>query len=137
MIAAYLLALTLQNPFPLERERPWVYRWDAEVFNLEFAPGRVTYHVDFYGAQAISTSERGSKYVTTVLYFPERELLLVHLFLRVALNPLEPSLNCALQLEDGVWKGIGRMENAVSFVTRIKENKLSGESCSFELASAK
>jgi hypothetical protein len=132
MLAVSMLALALQNPFPLERERPWVYRWDAEVFTLEFAPSRVTYHQEFYGAQATSTSASGSKYVTTLLYFPERQLLLVHLFLRVALNPLEPSLNCALKLEDGVWKGIGRMENAASFVTRIKENTLTGEPCGLE-----
>ncbi len=134
MLTAALLALTLQNPFPLERERPWVYRWNQEVFNLEFASKRITYHQDFYGAQATSTSDRGSNYVTTLLYFPERQLLLVHLFLRVALNPLEPSLNCALKFENGVWKGIGRMENAASFVTRIKENTLFGEPCSLEPA---
>jgi hypothetical protein len=130
MLETLLTIISLQNPFPLEREKPYVYRWDKEVFAVEFVPGRVTYHVEFLGAQANATSNSGSKYVTTILYFPERQLLLAHLFLRIALNPLEPSLNCAMSLENGVWKGLGRMESAATFVTKLQEGKLYGEPCS-------
>jgi hypothetical protein len=130
MLEALLTIISLQNPFPLEREKPYVYKWDKEVFAVEFVPGRVTYHVEFLGAQANATSNSGSKYVTTILYFPERQLLLAHLFLRIALNPLEPSLNCAMSLENGVWKGLGRMESAATFVTKLQEGKLYGEPCS-------
>lgn len=132
MLETLLTIISLQNPFPLERQKPHVYKWDKEVFALEFVPTRVTYHVEFTGAQATATSKSGSKYVTTVLYFPERKMLLAHLFLRIALNPLEPSLNCAMTLKDGVWQGLGRMESAATFVTKLQEGKLYGEPCSLE-----
>lgn len=134
MLETFLAMLSLQIPFPLEREKPFLYKWDKEVFKMQFEPTRVTYHVEFAGAQATSVSERGTKYVTTILYFPERKLLLAHLFLRVALNPLEPSLNCAMTLENNIWKGLGRMESAATFVTKLGEGKLYGEPCSLELA---
>jgi hypothetical protein len=121
MLETLLTIISLQNPFPLEREKAHLYKWDKEIFALEFVPGRITYHVEFLGAQASATSKSGSKYVTTILYFPERKLLLAHLFLRIALNPLEPSLNCAMSLENGVWKGLGRMESAATFVTKLQE----------------
>jgi hypothetical protein len=130
MLEALLTIISLQNPFPLEREKPHVYTWDKETFAVNFVPGRVTYHVEFLGAQANATSKSGSNYVTTILYFPERKLLLAHLFLRIALNPLEPSLNCAMSFENGVWKGLGRMESAATFVTKLQEGKLYGEPCS-------
>jgi hypothetical protein len=133
MLEMLLTIISLQNPFPLERDKPHVYKWDKEVFAMEFVPGRITYHVEFLGAQAKAVSNRGSSYVTTILYFPERKLLLAHLFLRIALNPLEPSLNCAMTLENGVWKGLGRMESAAIFVSKLSEGKLYGEPCSFEL----
>jgi hypothetical protein len=132
MLETLLTLISLQNPFPLEREKPYVYKWDTENFAMEFVPGRITYHVEFLGAQAKAVSNSGSSYVTTVLYFPERKLLLAHLFLRIALNPLEPSLNCAMTLENGVWKGLGRMESAATFVTKLSEGKLYGQPCSFE-----
>ncbi len=135
MLPTILTLISLQIPFPLEREKPFVYKWDKEVFQTVFDPTRVTYHVEFAGAQAVSTSTSGSKYITTLLYFPERKLLLAHLFLRIALNPLELSLNCAMKLEDNVWKGLGRMESAATFVTKLAEGgKWYGEPCSFELA---
>jgi hypothetical protein len=135
MLTSLFTLIALQIPFPLEREKPFVYKWDKEVFQTTFDPTRVTYHVEFAGAQATSISTSGSKYITTILYFPERKLLLAHLFLRIALNPLEPSLNCAMKLEDNVWKGLGRMESAATFVTKLAEGgKWYGEPCSFELA---
>lgn len=134
MLETLLTLIALQNPFPLERERAFIYNWDKEVFGLAFDPTRVTYHVDFFGAQALSTSASGTKYITVILYFPERKLLLAHLFLRVALSPFEPSLNCAMTLENGTWKGLGRMEGAATFVTKLAEGKLYGQPCSLELA---
>ncbi|MFN3266756.1 MAG: hypothetical protein ACK41E_07950 [Deinococcales bacterium] len=132
MLETLLTIISLQNPFPLEREKKHFYKWDKEIFALEFVPERVTYHVEFTGAQANATSKSGSRYVTTILYFPERKMLLAHLFLRVALNPLEPSLNCAMTLKDGVWQGLGRMESAATFVTKLQEGKLYGQPCSLE-----
>ena len=119
--------------FPLDRSKTWMLtfpdaRGTMDQYRLRFLDRPVNVFPDLLGTQAIAERGTVSRYVTSVLYLRQQEVLLLSLFVRMPLLVYEPAINCALRRTETGWMGVGKLERVSEFIRKLRDEQLTDTS---------